>query len=61
VQSYKASAEISRACGYSEMTDHRFLTPDSLESVPRVNLHQAVLAGLATDTATAILPAWTIR
>jgi hypothetical protein len=28
VQSYKASAQIVRACGYSEMLDHRWLTPD---------------------------------
>ncbi|MGA2501928.1 MAG: glycoside hydrolase, partial [Tepidisphaeraceae bacterium] len=27
-RSYRASADITRACGYSEMTDHRFLTPD---------------------------------
>ena len=28
VQSYQASADITRACGTAEMTDHRFLTPD---------------------------------
>jgi len=28
VQSYKATCPIARATGYSEMTDHRFLTPD---------------------------------
>lgn len=28
VQSYKATAPYVRAAGYSEMTDHRFLTPD---------------------------------
>ncbi len=27
-QSYRTSADITRACGYSEMTDHCFLTPD---------------------------------
>ncbi|MBM3859945.1 MAG: hypothetical protein FJ395_09880 [Verrucomicrobia bacterium] len=28
VQSYRAIAPVARATGYSEMTDHRFLTPD---------------------------------
>ncbi len=28
VQSYRATCPIARATGYSEMTDHRFLTPD---------------------------------
>ena len=27
-QSYRATAPVSRATGYAEMTDHRFLTPD---------------------------------
>ena len=27
VKSYQASAAITRATGYSEMTDHKFLTP----------------------------------
>ena len=28
VRSYKATCPVARATGYSEMTDHRFLTPD---------------------------------
>ena len=28
VASYRNTCEVARAAGYSEMTDHRFLTPD---------------------------------
>ena len=28
VASYRNTCQVARACGYSEMTDHRFLTPD---------------------------------
>lgn len=44
VASYKATCPVARATGYSEMTDHRFLTPDR-------GVQQTVFANGVTVTA----------
>jgi hypothetical protein len=43
VASYRNTCEVARAVGYSEMIDHRFLTPDR-------NVQQTVFANDVTVT-----------
>jgi len=57
VQSYRATAPIARAVGYSEMLDHRFLTPD--REVQRVRRQVPQRFGRARQPELGIAPGFT--